>query len=130
MSKTKLFVIFSLPSVTAVTLALAPEDCPTMVSDVVKLSVLVRTYSIGLDISMILASALLEEPIILSPLVNVQVIVPSVSEGIVASVLDSSESRTATNLNASALPKEIVLSVGRVPKASVSPGLTFNFFIS
>ena len=92
--------------------------------------VLVRIYSIGLDISIILASALLEEPIILSPLVNVPVIVPSDSEGTIASVLDSSESRTATNLNASARPKDIVLSVGRVPNASVSPGLTFNFFIS
>ena len=52
--KTKLFVIFSLPSVTAVIVAVAPEDCPTMVSDVVKLFVLVRIYSIGLDMSIIL----------------------------------------------------------------------------
>ena len=80
--------------------------------------------------SIILPSAPLEEPIILSPLVNVPVIVPSVSEGTVASVLDSSESKTATSLNASALPNDIVLSVGRVPNASVSPELTFNFFIS
>ena len=29
-------------------------------------------------------------------------------------------------MNASALPKEIVLSVGRVPKASVAPVVTFN----
>ena len=57
------------------------------------------------------------------------VIVPKVNDGIVTSVLVFSESNTATNLNTSALPKEIVLSVGRVPKASVSPGLTVNFFI-
>ena len=90
----------------------------------------VRTYSTGLEILIILPSAPVIEPTILSPLVNEPVIVPSVKDGIVTSVLTSSESRTATNLNTSALPKEIVLSVGRVPNASVSPGLTANFFIS
>ena len=122
--------MFSLPSVTAVIVAVAPEDWPVIVSEVVKLFTLVRMCSIGLDMSMILPSALLEEPIILSPLVNVPVMVPSVSDGTIASVLASSESKTATSLKASALPKDIVLSVGRVPNASVSPGLTFNFFIS
>ena len=125
-----MLVIFSLPSVTAVIVAVAPEDWPVMVSEVVKLFTLVRMCSIGLDMSIILPSALLEEPIILSPLVNVPVIVPSVNDGTIASVLASSESKTATSLKASALPKDIVLSVGRVPNASVSPGLTFNFFIS
>ena len=72
-----------------------------MVSEVVKLFTLVRMCSIGLDMSIILPSALLEEPIILSPLVNVPVMVPSVSDGTIASVLASSESKTATSLKAS-----------------------------
>ena len=123
-------MILALPSVTTVTLADAPDDCPTIVSFMLKSVTLVRIYSTGLEILIILPSAPVIEPTILSPLVNEPVIVPSVKDGTTTSVLASSESRTATNLNTSALPKESVLSVGRVPNAPVSPGLTANFFIS
>ena len=53
-------------------------------------------------------------------------IVPSVISGVVASELVSSESKTPTNLNASARPKDICSSVGLVPNASVAPVATFN----
>ena len=46
-----------------------------------------------------------------------------------ASVLASSESNIATTLNTSARPREIVVSVGRVPNASVVPEITFTCFI-
>ena len=53
-------------------------------------------------------------------------IVPSVNVGAVASALVSSESNTPTNLNTSARPSEILLSVGLDPYAWVSPTSTFN----
>ena len=73
----------------------------------------------------ILAVAPDAEPVIFSPLVNVPVI-EQVSVGAEASALVSSESNTPTNLNTSALPKDIALSVGLVPNASVAPVATFN----
>ena len=65
--------------------------------------------------STILAVAVDVPPVIFSPLVNVPDWVINVSSGARASVLALSESNTATRLKASALPREIVLSVGRVP---------------
>ena len=77
-------------------------------------------------VSIILAVAPDDEPVICSPLVNVPVIVPNVNSGAVASEVVSSESNTPTNLNASARPREICSSVGLVPNASVAPVATFN----
>ena len=79
--------------------------------------------------SIILPAAELELPVIFSPLVNVPVIVPNVKVGAAASVEVSCESKTPTNLNASARPKEISLSPGRVPYASVVPVETLTCFI-
>ena len=79
---------------------------------------------------MTLPVAALLLPVIFSPLVNVPVIVLKVKVGATASVEVSCESKTATNLNASARPKEISLSPGRVPKASVVPVETLSCFIS
>ena len=72
----------------------------------------------------ILAVAPVSEPVIFSPLVNVPVI-EEVSVGAEASELVLSESNTPTTLNTSALPRDIDLSVGLVPNASVSPISTF-----
>ena len=74
--------------------------------------------------------ALLAAPVIVSPLINVPVIDPTVIVGATASVDVSCESKTAANLNASTRPKEISLSSGLVPYASVVPGTTFSCFIS
>ena len=49
--------------------------------------------------------------------------------GAVASESVLSESKTPTRLNTSALPREIVLSVGLVPNASVVPVETLTCFI-
>ena len=69
-------------------------------------------------------------PVIISPLVNAPVIVPTVKVGATASTLVSPESKTPTNSNASDLPKDISLSSGRVPYASVAPVETLSCFIS
>ena len=69
-------------------------------------------------------------PTISSPRSNVPTALVSVISGAIASVLDDSESNTATRLNASARPNEIVVSVGRVPNASVVPETTFICFIN
>ena len=53
-------------------------------------------------------------------------IVPRVISGAVASELVLSESNTPTNLNASALPNDMISSVGLVPNASLAPVATFN----
>ena len=129
MSNVKLLVITLLPAVTADTTAVAPEDAPVIVSEVVKSVApkpFVRTYDIGDVVSIILATAPDDEPVICSPLVNVPVIVPIVNSGVVASELVSSESNTPTTLNASARPKDICSSVGLVPNAWVAPTSTFN----
>ena len=77
-----------------------------------------------------LAVDLLDAPVIFSPLVNIPVTSESVIVGATASVLEAPDSNTAATLNASARPKEISLSVGRVPYAAVAPGITFTCFIS
>ena len=71
-----------------------------------------------------------EEPVIVSPLVKVPVIVPSVSVGATASSEVSCESNTPTRLKTSARPNEISASSGLVPYASDVPVETFNCFIS
>ena len=127
MSNVKLDVITLLPAVTVDTVELAPEESPVIVSDVVK-SVApnppVKTYCIGLVVVMILASAPEDEPTIFSPLVNVPVTVPNVNVGAVASELVLSESNTACNLNASARPKDISLSVALHPYAPSASSVT------
>ena len=130
MSKVKLDVITLLPAVTVDTVELAPAESPVIVSDVVK-SVApnppVKTYCIGLVVVTILAVAPEDEPVIFSPLTNVPVTVPNVSVGAVASELVSSESNTACNLNTSARPKDISLSVAlhpNAPSASLATTLT------
>ena len=80
-SRTKLLVITGLPVVTADTAAVADELSPEIVSEVVNVLSFVETNDIGLVVSIILAVAPLEEPVIFSPLVNAPVIVPSVSSG-------------------------------------------------
>ena len=122
-------VITISPSVVAVTVAVAPELSPVIVS-AVKEKLFVETKLIGLDVLIILPVALLVPPVIFSPLVNVPVIVVKVKVGATASVEVSCESKTPANLNASARPKEISLSPGRVPYASVVPVVTFICFIS
>ena len=78
--------------------------------------------------SIILPVAAEADPVIFSPLVKVPVIVPTVKVGATASVPVASESYTAASLNTSARPREIVLSVGLVPYASVAPVETFTCF--
>ena len=95
---------------------MAPDEAPVIVSAVVKVPVL-ATKLIGLVVSIILPVAPVEEPVIFSPLVNVPVTVPTVNSGADASADALSESYTAIKLNTSARPREIVLSVGLVPKA-------------
>ena len=129
MSRVYLLVITSLPIVVAETIAVASEDSPVIVSEVLKLLLFVETKLIGLDVEIILPVAPEAEPVITSPLVNVPVIVPIVKVGAAASVLTSSESNTAAKLNTSARPNEIVLSVGLVPYASVAPVTTLTCFI-
>jgi len=119
-SNVKLDVTTLLPAVTVDTVELAPEESPVIVSDVVKSiapNPLVNTYCIGLVVVIILASAPEDEPTIFSPLVNVPLTVPNVNVGAVASALVLSESNTACNLNASARPKDISLSVALHPYA-------------
>ena len=130
MSNVKLDVITLLPAVTVDTVDVALDDSPVIVSDVVK-SVApkppVKTYCIGLVVVTILAVAPDDEPVIFSPLTNVPVTVPNVSVGSVASELVSSESNTACNLNTSARPKDISLSVAlhpNAPSASLATTLT------
>ena len=55
------------------------------------------------------------EPVIVSPLVNVPSALVTVNVGAAASADVLSESNTPTKLNTSALPREIVLSVDRIP---------------
>ena len=74
MSNVNLLVTTSLPTVVAETAALAPEDSPVIVSEVLKLVLLVETKLIGLDVEIILPVAPEAEPVIFSPLVNVPVI--------------------------------------------------------
>ena len=130
MSNVKLDVITLLPAVTVDTVEVALEDSPVIVSDVVKSvapNPFVNTYCIGLVVVIILAVAPEDEPVIFSPLVNVPVTVPNVNVGAVASALVLSESNTACNLNASARPKDISLSVAlhpNAPSASLATTLT------
>ena len=83
----------------------------------------------GDEILITLAVAPVVPPVIFSPLVNVPDEFVKVNCGATASVDASSESNTATTLNTSARPSEIVASEGRVPKASVVPETTFTCFI-
>ena len=128
-SKVYLLVITSLPTVVAETIAVAVEDSPVIVSEVLNVLLFVETKLTGLDVEIILPVAPEAEPVIFSPLVNVPVIVPIVKVGAAASVDTSSESNTAAKLNTSARPNEIVLSVGLVPNASVAPVVTLTSFI-
>jgi len=119
-SNVKLDVITLLPAVTVDTVELALEDSPVIVSDVVKSvapNPFVNTYCIGLVVVTILATAPEDEPVIFSPLVNVPETVPNVNVGAVASALVLPESNTACNLNTSARPKDISLSVALHPYA-------------
>ena len=77
----------------------------------------------------ILPDAPVVPPVIFSPRVNVPAALVIVICGANASVDAPSESNTATTLNTSARPSEIVASEGRVPKASVVPETTFSCFI-
>ena len=58
-----------------------------------------------------------ELPVIFSPLSNVPVTLVRVNSGATASVSLASDSYTATNLKASALPSDITLSDCLVPNA-------------
>ena len=111
-------------------MAVAPEFAPVIVSAVEK-SVAPNpssnTYDIGLEVSIILALAFVDEPVILSPLWKVPTIVEIVNSGAVASALVDCESNTAWSLNTSARPRDISLSVARIPNApSASSAKTFN----
>ena len=70
-----------------------------------------------------------EDPVIISPLINIPEDALNVKKGAVASEEVSSESYTPTSLKESALPRDIVLSVGLVPYASVAPVSTLTCFI-
>ena len=83
----------------------------------------------GLEVLIILPLAPEEDPVINSPLVNTPVDALNVNVGASASDEVSSESYTPTSLKESALPRDIVLSVGLVPKASVAPVSTLTCFI-
>ena len=111
------------------TVAVAPDEAPVIVSAVEK-SVAPNpssnTYDIGLDVSIILALALVDEPVILSPLTKVPTILVIVSFGVtglfaswVISPVDC-ESKTAWSLNTSARPRDISLSVALIPYAPSS----------
>ena len=88
----------ALPAVTAETIAVAPEEAPVIVSEVVKSDAVTpsrNVYDIGVEVSMVLPTAPLEEPVIFSPFKNVPDIVVSVNSGAVASAEVSLESNTA-----------------------------------
>ena len=89
----------------------------------------VKTYSIGDDTVIILAFAPLVPPVIISPLVKFPTVPVIVICGAAASVEVDSESNTATNLNASARPRDMSLSPGLVPYASLTPVVTLTCFI-
>ena len=78
----------------------------------------------------ILAVAWEIAPSIFSPRIKVPLTSVKVIVGAAASVLESIPSKTAMSRNASALPRDIPLSEGRVPNASVAPATTFNCFIN
>ena len=90
----------------------------------------VITTLIGLVVLIILAVEPLTLPVIFSPLVNVPVCVVKLIVGATASVEAAVASYTATKANASARPKDISLSPGRVPYASVVPVSTLSCFIN
>ena len=116
-----------LPAVTVETVAVAPDEAPVIVSEVVKSVKPRKVYDIGVDASIVLPTAPLEEPVIFSPFKKVPDTDVSVNSGAVASVEVSLESKTAWSLKASALPNEISLSVALTPyEPSASAARTFN----
>ena len=120
------------PSVTLPTVEVAPEDSAVIISFTAKLldEPEVYTNCTGDVVVIILAVALVDAPVIFSPLVKVPVVVPKLIVGVTASVSEAPDSNTAINLNTSLRPKEICLSVGLVPYAAVAPGTTLTCFIS
>ena len=122
----------SSPVVTALTVPIAPEDSAVIDSLAANCFAVPEVYTncIGEVVVIILAVAPLVAPVIFSPLVNVPVTSLSDIVGATASVSEAADSNTAINLNTSARPKEICLSVGLVPNASVAPGTTLTCFIN
>ena len=123
------------------TVAVAPLDAPVIVSAAVKSvapNPAVKVYEIGDVVEIILPTAPELAPVIFSPLRKVPTRLLTVNCGAVAAALVSSESNTACNLNTSARPKEISLSVDLTPYApSTSVAITLScldscvvFFIS
>ena len=118
----------SSPKVFALIVPVALDDWPVIVSPTVKTPFL-ETKLNGLVVLIILAVAPVEPPVIISPLVNVPETPVTVNVGATASELDC-ESKTATKLNTSARPRDIVLSVDLIPKApSSSVSNTLSCFI-
>ena len=103
------------------TVAVAPPDAPVIVSAALKSvapNPAVRTYEIGVDVEIILATAPELPPVIFSPLRKVPTRLLIVNCGASASVpLSASESNTACNLNTSDRPRDISLSVDLFPNA-------------
>ena len=120
MSRRKREVILALPSVTAETVAVAPDDAPVIVSAVVKSCAVtpsLNVYDIGVEVSIVLPIAPLDDPVIFSPLTKVPETLVRVSSGADASAEVSLESNTDCILYTSALPSEISLSVALIPYA-------------
>ena len=88
MSRRKREDMLALPSVTADTFAVAPDDSPVIVSEVVKSAAVIpslNVYDIGVVVSIVLPIAPLDEPVIFSPLTKVPLTVVRVNSGAVAS---------------------------------------------
>ena len=118
MSRRKREVILALPSVTADTVAVAPEDSPVIVSEVVKSAAVIpslNVYDIGEVVSIVLPIAPLDDPVIFSPLTKVPETLVRVSSGADASAEVSLESNTDCILYTSARPSETSLSVDLIP---------------
>ena len=100
------------------TVAVAPLDAPVIVSVAVKSvapNPAVKTYEIGEVVEIILPTAPEVPPVIFSPLRKVHTILLTVNCGAAASAPASWESNTACNLNTSARPRDISLSIALVP---------------
>ena len=122
----------SSPLVIVLTVPVAPEDSAVIDSLTANCFDGPEVYTnwIGDVVVIILAVEPLVAPVIFSPLVNVPLTSLRDIVGATASVSEAADSNTACNLNTSARPKVICLSVGLVPNAAVAPGTTFTCFIN
>ena len=118
-SKVNLLVIFFEPAVNVPSVAVAPDVPPVIISVfAIKSLPLVMINVIGFVVLIITALHPLVPPVIISPFVNVPDTPVTVNCGRTGFALASSESNTAYNLYASAIPRDISLCWEQVPYSS------------